>query len=110
MEMTEEKLLEKILLPVNKGWEVTEVSVDEDQQEIHVQLRYILKSIEVVDTHFPIFDFREERSWRHLDLWHYKTFLHARVPRYKEGDSYKTAPVPWADAVERMSFLLEKKR
>jgi len=38
MEATVEKILEKILLPVSKGWEISGVYVDEQKQEINVDL------------------------------------------------------------------------
>ena len=52
-----------------------------------------------------------ERVWRHLDMWQYKTFIKARIPRCKIADrKYASVQVPWADAGERMTDLLEKKR
>ena len=110
METTVEKILEKILLPVSKGWEISCISVDEQKQEIYVDLVYTSRSVFVDSSEYLVFDFRESRSWRHLDLWQYKTFLHARMPRYKIGSKVKTIAVPWADVHERMSYLLEKKR
>ena len=110
MESTVEKILEKILLPVSQGWEISGVSVDESKEEIYVDLNYVEKSVFIDSVEFLIFDFRESRSWRHLDLWQYKTFLRARMPRYKTDSGIKTIAVPWADAVERMTHLLEKKR
>jgi hypothetical protein len=32
------------------------------------------------------------------------------MPRYKIGSEVKTVAVPWADSIERMTYLLEKKR
>jgi hypothetical protein len=110
METTVEKILEKILLPVSKGWEISGVSVDEQKQEIYVDLVYTSRSVFVDSSEYLVFDFRESRTWRHLDLWQYKTFLRARMPRYKTDSEVKTVAVPWADALERMTYLLEKKR
>lgn len=110
MECTVEKILEKILLPVSKGWSISGVCVDEQRQEIYVDLVYTLRSVYVDSSEYLVFDFRASRSWRHLDLWQYKTFLRARMPRYKTDSEVKTVPVPWADALERMTYLLEKKR
>jgi len=41
MENTVEKILEKILLPVSKGWEISGVSINEEIQEIYVELKYV---------------------------------------------------------------------
>ena len=103
-----EKILEKILLPVNQDWKIDCVSVNESVQEIYVDLKYVLDFIQIGDSNYPIYDFRPIRTWRHLDLWEYKTFIRARLPRYKHDTGINSIEVPWADAVERMTYLLEK--
>ena len=43
-----------------------------------------------------VYDTRE-RTWRHLDIWQYKTYIHCKVPRLDCGDGGPvTAEVPWA--------------
>lgn len=108
--MIEEKVIESILLPLDSNWEVSRLIVDEQGECVHVHLRYLKDTVEVDGLAYPVFDYRKKRSWRHLDFWHYKTYLHASMPRYKDSGSYKTAPVPWAESLERMTYLLEKKR
>jgi len=108
MENTSEKILEKMLLPVSRVWEISGVSINEEIQEIYVELRYVDKTVIVDSVEYPIYDHRKERSWPHLDLWEYKTFLKARVPCYKHESGVKTIEVPWTDQVERMTYLLEK--
>jgi transposase len=102
--------LEKILLPVTDGWQITQIQVDEQKEEVHVYLHYGKSSIEINGKQYKLYDHREERQWRHLDLWQYKTFILASVPRYKGEDGIKTLEVPWSDAHERMTWMLEKKR
>ena len=44
-----------------------------------------------------VYDTRE-RTWRHLDIWQYKTYIHCRLPRLDcDGGGPVTAEVPWAD-------------
>lgn len=109
METTAEKILEKILLPVNEDWHIETITVEEHTNEINVYLRYKHSTVLVDNKEVAIYDLRESRRWRHLDLWQYRTYLHARMPRYKSGTEYKTIEVPWADVHERMTYLLEKK-
>jgi len=104
------KALEKILIPVTRGWEVKEIKVDEVLEEVHVYLHFTNDKIEIDGKAFKLYDHRTERKWRHLDLWQYKTFIYANVPRYESEEGIKTLDVPWADAHERMSWMLEKKR
>jgi hypothetical protein len=110
-ELDEHTILEKVLLPLNTDWEVSAVSTNERTEEIVVNLRYKSDYVEDNGIRYPIYDHRKEREWRHLDLWQYKTYLRAQLPRYQDNNgNFKTVSVPWADAYERMSILLEKKR
>ena len=104
------KALEKIPLPLSTGWEVEQITTDENKEEVYVKLHYTSNEVLVEGRAYAIYDFRQERQWRHLDLWHYKTFIIARIPRFKDTEGVKTMDVPWADHHERISWRLEKKR
>jgi hypothetical protein len=54
------------------------------QKEIRVKLNYCKQGVEIDGVRYPIYDHRKEREWRHLDLWQYKTYIVARVPRYQK--------------------------
>ena len=50
----------------------------------------------------------EERTWRHLDFFQHKTFLHARRPRIKCPEhGVKTAALPWTRAGSGFTLLME---
>jgi hypothetical protein len=109
--ITEKQILEQILLPLNTFWEVSEVKTNERSEEVQVFLRYCLDYVEDKGVRYPIYDYRKERKWRHLDLWQYKTFLVAQLPRYKDDKgNFRTISIPWSDEYERMTTLLEKKQ
>jgi hypothetical protein len=104
-----EEILSKILLPLNSSWKISEVQANETANEVYVDLKYALPYIEVDQKRYGIYDHRSSRCWRHLDLWQYKTFLTARLPRYKdEKDFYHTIEVPWAEVSDQMTVLLKK--
>jgi transposase len=49
-----------------------------------------------------------DRTWRHLNFFQHKTFLHARQPRIECGDhGVKTAAVPWARANVGFTLLMD---
>jgi transposase len=97
-------------LPIDASWCISDVQVNETTEEVEVLLQYDLPYIEVAGKRYSIYDHRPERKWRHLDLWQYKTFISARLPRYKdEKGFYHTIEVPWAKPSEQMTVLLEKK-
>jgi len=105
-----EEILEKILLPIDASWKISDVTVNKVTEEVEVELKYALPYIDIKGKRYSIYDHRPIRKWRHLDLWQYKTFLSSRLPRYKdEIGFYHTVDVPWADPSEQMTLLLEKK-
>jgi len=111
MEHSSEKILEKILLPLNSQWEVSSVETDECKEEIFVNLRYKFDYVEDNGIRYSLYDYRQPRKWRHLDLWQYKTYLVAQIPRYKDTNgNFKSLEIPWAAQYERLTNLLEKKR
>ena len=101
-------VLSKILLPLNPEWSVKEVET-KGEEEVSVVLEYRLDYVEANGVRYPIYDWCKERKWRYLDLWRYKTYITARLPRYKdEKGFFKTLSVPWAVEYERMTILPEK--
>lgn len=49
-----------------------------------------------------------ERKWQHLNFFQHKCFLHARVPRVKQGDGkVATQSVPWARSGSGFTLLFE---
>ncbi|MDR1341436.1 MAG: transposase family protein [Prevotellaceae bacterium] len=111
MKTDTEQVLEQILLPLNSQWEITSAETDEREEEIYVKLRYKYDFVEDKGISYPIYDHRKERRWRHLDLWQYKTYIVAQLPRYIDSQGFfRTVSVPWADEYERLTNLLKKKR
>ena len=104
-------VLEKILLPVSAGWKLDEVDIDEESKRIVVSVKYSDDTVEVGQERFAVYDVRPQRCWRHLDLWEYTTVIKACVLRYRNAaGKVVSAAVPWADAHERLTHLLEKKQ
>ena len=79
------EVLDNILLPLDAAWFISSVRTDDESGEIFLQLEYKLDYAEVECVRYPIYDFRNERCWCHLDLWQYHTYLTARIPRYKDN-------------------------
>jgi hypothetical protein len=105
------EILEKILLPIQDGWQLERIELNEQKCEVNVYLKYGLNAYFLEGETYLLYDTREERKWRHIDLWQYKTFIYCNLPRYiAKDETIKTVEVPWADPFERMSWLLEKKR
>ena len=74
---------------------------DDPHDMIHVTISYRHK--EWIDKStgeiFPIYDYRQERVWRHLDSMEHATFIHCRLPRIQTSDGKThTIEVVWADS------------
>ncbi len=109
--MTPEDLY-KIILQIDDNWHVSAINVDEVNEEVTVVISYNkAKAIDpVTKEECSLYDHREERSWRHLDTMQYKTHITCCIPRVKNSlGKVNTIAVPWADKLNRFSYLLEKK-
>lgn len=50
----------------------------------------------------------EEKTWRHLNFFQHKAYIHARAPRIKCSEhGVKTVEVPWARPVSGFTLLFE---
>ena len=98
-------LLAKLIstsLNLGDDWRVVDVHVrecDPGPDELHVYVERVpgraLPCPRCGAMH-GVYDTRE-RTWRHLDIWEYKTYVHCRLPRLDctQGGPV-TAEVPWA--------------
>jgi transposase len=103
------KSLEKLILPVSTGWEITDINIDDKANEVHVTLSYTDCDYKHSGSVYKIYDYRPVREWRHLDLWQYKTYIEAKVPRIETASGIVSIEVPWADDFGRITGLFEKK-
>jgi hypothetical protein len=101
--------LGKLIVPLNSLWQITSIDVDHQLQEVYVCATFTQDFYKVKGKKIKLYDSRPARQWRHLDLWQYKTFITASLPRYKTELGISSVPVPWADTNERVTILLEKK-
>ncbi len=98
-------------LGLTPPWTVTRIEFTEADQQLDLWLDFPagsnfscpecqLPGCKVHDT--------EERTWRHLDFFQHKTFLHARRPRVKCPEhGVKTAALPWARPGSGFTLLME---
>lgn len=104
-------ILQNLLLQNDNNWEIESVTCNETDEEIRVKLHYRSKDVIIQGKAYPIYDYRHERDWRHLDLWQYKTYLEASIPRYVDSNGkVVSVEVPWALPNSRISWLMGKKR
>src|ERR1700678_351023 len=99
------------LLGITSDWEVKEVKVNKEVNEIDILIEYKpkLAMCPVTNKMCPIYDLRENRRWRHLNIMQYQTYLNCRIPRViNEDDKISTIEVPWSDYSQRYTYLFEE--
>lgn len=98
------------LLNLDEQWQVEQVSVDHQAEEITILITYNAEEALCGDSHeyYRIYDHAPLRRWRHLDTMQYKTYLSCRLPRVKNSaGKVVTIAAPWASKYERYTHLFE---
>ena len=104
-------------LNLEKPWKVSKVEFisgteDSEAKELHIWLSYAKGNkfpcpIDGCGALCPEHD-HEERTWRHLNFFQYKTFIHASLPRVRCQDhGVKTVDVSWARKGSGFTLLFE---
>ena len=98
------------LLDIESPWRVTAVDLSHKQDAVRVRVsRRGSQRLRCpkCERSCPGYDFRE-REWRHLDLFEYKTFVVAEVPRVECPEhGVVTLQVPWAQGSSRFTAKFE---
>lgn len=99
----------RLLLNLTPEWEVVEVKLN-DSDEIDIFIRYKLDKAKcpLKNEICSIYDWREIRRWRHLNVLQYKSFINCKIPRVINSDGkVSTIEVPWSDFSDRYTYLFE---
>jgi transposase len=98
------------ILGVARPWQVIDVVVRSDLQEVHVDLALEAQAATRCPTcgkSVARYDSRKRR-WRHLDMCQYKTLMSAEVPRVQCPEhGVLQVRVPWAEPGGRCTELFE---
>jgi transposase len=101
----------RVALGLDEPWVVSKIEFSDAQHQLDLWLDFPAGS------KFPcpqcgraglgVYD-SVERTWRHLNFFQHKTFLHARQPRIECPDhGVKTVQVPWARPRAGFTLLME---
>lgn len=100
------------VLGLMKPWQVKEVRLNLEEQEIQVWIDWPEGQGGICpqcQKDSVIYDHAEERKWRHLDTCQFKTILRSCVPRVNcEEHGVSTMRVPWAEPHGRFTMLFER--
>jgi len=101
----------RVALGLDKPWVVSKVEFSDEQRQLDLWLDFPAGSKfscpQCGKASLGVYD-SIERTWRHLNFFQHKTFLHARQPRVECPDhGVKTVEVPWARPRAGFTLLLE---
>ena len=98
MSINQEQLF-TLALELEKPWYVSRIEFDQIDQQIDTHLDFkpgSKFSCPGCGKETPVYD-SEEHTWRHLNFFQHKAYLHARQPRTECPDcGVLTVNVPWA--------------
>lgn len=111
--MTSEELFEKAI-GITAPWKITQTelrpSEDGKRMEMHIDVDFAQGSTficPVCGDDSPVYD-SETKTWRHLNFFQYRCYIHARVPRVNCGrHGVKTVNVPWGREGSGFTLMME---
>ena len=74
-------------LQLGSDWEIDRMVLDAEAQRIDIYISHSGGPLICPKTgeRGTLYDHRKERSWRHLDWFQFRCFVHCRVPRVKSS-------------------------
>ena len=100
------------LIGIEPPWTVTRVELQPAERQVDVWVDHkpgIGFPCSDCQAESPVHDHSDERIWRHLDSCHFKTLVHARIPRVNCSEhGVRQARVPWAEPHSRFTLLFER--
>lgn len=99
----------KVALQLESPWELKRIEFDDSDQAWHLYVDFergaTFACPNCGDT-CKAYD-AEKKSWRHLDFWNWKTYMHARVPRTDCKGCNKITLVPTKWSRPKSHFTLQ---
>src|SRR5215204_2388430 len=99
------------LLGIEAPWHVEQVELHLDEGEVLIRLELdggAKLTCPLCAQAAPGYDRTEERRWRHLDTFQYRTMIAARLPRVRCAEhGVHQVNVPWAEPHSRFTAMFE---
>lgn len=100
------------LLSFPSYWIVEKIEHNSKTDDVLIYVRFDTNEYKdkYPDLYYGLHDYNSYRTWRHLDILQYKTYIKARLPRLKdENGNVKTLEPYWGDITSRTTYLFENK-
>jgi transposase len=100
------------LLSLPSYWVVEQIEHNSMTDEVFIYVKFNVKGYKASPgkEFYGLHDYNSYRTWRHLDILQYKTYIKAKLPRIKDIEgNIKTIKPPWANLSDRSTYLFEKR-
>lgn len=100
------------LLSFPTYWVVEKIEHDSATDEVFIYVRFDTKEYKRKhpDLYHGLHDYNSYRTWRHLDILQYKTYIKAQLPRIKDANgNIKTLAPYWGSITSRTTHLFERR-
>jgi len=105
-----EKQLFEIALEIEDPVFISKVAFSADEGELHIHMDFQrggrFPCAECSTANLPVHD-TQEKTWRHLNFWQYKTYIHMRTPRVKCKCGVRLWTPPWTRPQSGFTLLFE---
>lgn len=99
-----------IMLGLKKPWILYKAEIDENM-DLHLYIKFEKGSKFICDECGNLCSVHDtkEKTWRHLNCFEHKTFIHCKVPRIKcDIHGVHMIDVPWANELSGFTILFEE--
>ena len=107
--MTNSQDIFAIALGLEEPWHIKEIAFDRNSSRLDIHLGFTKGfKFKAGDGLFYSAHDTVKRSWQHLNFFQHHCYIHAKVPRIKQGDGKtRTVSVPWARPGSGFTLLFE---
>ena len=100
------------LLQLSAPWYIVRIDVDVAKEEAHIFVDHQPSRLPcpTCGAQCPVEDHADDRTWRHLDMWQAKTYIHARMPRIRcSTHGVLRIAIPWSEPNSRFTMAFEER-
>ena len=98
-------------LGIKNPWKINKIEFDKDEKQLDIYLSHIRGAkfpCTECNQKYGIYDTTEERTWRHLNFFQYKAFIHCSIPRTKcDNHGVLQVEVPWSRPRSGFTLLFD---
>src|SRR6056297_61288 len=98
-------------LCIENPWKIDKINFDKDAKQLDIYISHVRGAkfpCKACDDKYGIYDTTKERTWRHINFFQHKAFIHCSIPRVKcEKHGVLQVKVPWSRPRSGFTLLFD---